>query len=76
MKKKKMMCGILPSHFFADFELMFTNHFVDRWCGKNLTSFTLASISEVSCAFARWLLNRPIDDKAIESKAHNESLHA
>ena len=54
---------------------MFKKRFVDQWCGSRLIQLTLASVLEVSTAFARWLFNLPINDETFKSKVHNEIIH-
>ena len=65
----------LPAAFLEDAHLMFAKHFVRQWISNKLLLLTLASIPEVSKAFSRWLLNKPIKNITIKCDLHKDEIH-
>ena len=47
----------LSASLFKDVDLMFEKHFTKQCCSEKLVKLALASTSEVSTVFARWLFN-------------------
>ena len=71
----KSLCETLPKAFFDDVNVAFQKHFVQQWISTKLLPLTLASISPVSVAFARWMFNLPIENKTVKCNAHKKETH-
>ena len=70
----KKLHDFLPTSFFKDTEML-DKHFVKQWFSEKLVKFTLASTSEISDAFARWLLNMTIEQRSININLHESIVH-
>ena len=62
-----------PVSFFKDAEQIFDKHFVKQCCSEKLVKFALASISEISTTFARWLLNLPIEKRSTSVRKYDNA---
>ena len=63
---KTSQINILSSTQFNDANDMFNMHFIYQWLSTKLLPLILASILQVSIAFARWLLNLPTENKIVQ----------
>ena len=70
-----MLYDNLPKLFLNDVGVMFQKHFVYQWLSTKLLPLTLAAIPPVSTAFARWLLNLPVENKTVNCKLHKKDIH-
>jgi len=70
-----MLYDNLPKSFLNDVDVMFQKHFVHQWLSTKLLPLTLAAIPPVSTAFARWLLNLPVENKTVNCELHKKDIH-
>ena len=70
-----MLFHTLPKAFLEDAQSMFNKHFVRQWLSNKLLPLTLASIPDISIAFSRWLLNKPVENKTIKCNLHKAQVH-
>ena len=70
-----MLFKTLPEAFLNDVMIMFNKHFVCQWLSNKLLPLTLAAMLPVSTAFARWLLNLPVEDKTVRCDLHKKNVH-
>ena len=68
-----MLFKTLPEAFLNDAMIMFNKHFVRQWLSNKLLPLALAAMPPASAAFARWLLNLPVEDKTVRCDLHKKS---
>ena len=74
-EESTMLFNALPVAFLEDAHSIFTKHFARQRTSNKLLPLTLASMPEVSKAFSRWLLNKPVENIAIKCDLHKDESH-